>query len=157
MKNIKGSNGERQIITLTLTRSQVKAIQDNEQHLFSGYGWGRRRGIYNIGDQLAKQIVKKAGKLFPEIAEEERQLKLAWEIKQELRLTLSEVRSKHEDEIREAQATYDQAHKAVMTLENQMEKELDDIIDTKFAESGITMFRSHGSGLALAKVKTAAK
>ncbi len=148
-KTISNRNRERQKITISLTRGQAQSIQANGRDLFGGCGYGRRRGDMNVGEQLAKQIVKKAGKLFPEIAEEDRQSQLAWKIKEELRYTLRDVRSKHEDEIHEAHEVFEQAHKAMMAIENLMEKEADAIIDVKFDEAGITMFRSHGGGLTM--------
>ena len=151
MKNIKGTpNGKRQTITLSLTRAQVKAIQDSGD-LFGGFYRHRRYGTPSIGESLSKQIIKKAGKLFPEILEEERQLKVAWEIKQAYRDSLTDIRLRRKDEIHEASECYEQAHKAMRTLDNQMEEELDGVIDAKFDEAGITMFRSHGQGLVLAE------
>ena len=139
MKNIKGSNGKTQTIILRLTRKQVTEIQANSS---SG-----RYGFPNLGESIANQIVKKAGKLFPEIAEEDRQTKLAFEI-QRANSNPMEIRKKYEKQIEKVQERSRKAHNAVRVLEDKIDEELDAIINAKFDEAGVTLFRSfNGRGL----------
>lgn len=141
-RNMKNDNGKRQTITLSLTRKQAHSIQMNGERLLSRprYGWPA------IDESITRQIIKKTGKLFPEIAEEERQSKLAWEI-QRANSNPMEIRKKYEKQIEKAQERSRKAHNAVRVLEDKIDEELDAIINAKFDEAGITLFRSHRRGL----------
>ena len=129
-----------QTIQLRITRKQAESIQ-RRGDLYGG------RGRYEIEDLLARQIVKKAGKLFQDIGEHERQLSLAWKIQNDARgheeeSGVSEIRLKFEQRLNEANAKRAEVLKALGEIENEEREEIEALFNQKFDEAGITLFRS---------------